>query len=98
MVPTIRSVDLRYYQDPESGQPHIHRHGVLSHEVEEVLTAPLEDRAGRRESRVAIGQTEAGRFLRVIYVPAEQAIFVVTAFDLGPKSRKALRRRVRKRQ
>jgi hypothetical protein len=30
----------------------------------------MEDRAGRDGSRIALGQTESGRYLRVIYVPA----------------------------
>jgi hypothetical protein len=37
-------------------------------EVEEVLSRPIEDRPGREGSQVAIGQTRAGRYLRVIYV------------------------------
>ena len=34
--------------------------------MEEVLARPMEDRAGRDESRIALGQTEAGRYFRVI--------------------------------
>lgn len=82
---TIPSVDIRYYYDPESGQPHIYGHGVAEHEVEEVLTTALEDRAGSQGSRVAIGRTEGGRFLKVVYVPAVDEVFVVTAFDLGQR-------------
>ena len=37
--------------------------------MEDVLARPMEDRAGRDGSRIALGQTEAGRYLRVIYVP-----------------------------
>ena len=89
---------LRYYVDPATGEPHIYRHDVSEDEVEEVLTRPLEDRAGREQSRIAIGQTDAGRYLRVVYVPdpAPETVFVVTAYDLGPKALKALRRRRKK--
>ena len=61
-------------------------------EVEDVLARPMEDRAGRDGSRVALGQTEAGRYLRVIYVadPVPGSVFVITAYELGAK---ALRRR-----
>ena len=40
-------------------------------------------------------KTEAGRYLRVIYVPdpTPGSVFVITAYDLGEKARKALRRR-----
>ncbi len=91
---------LRYYVDPSTGEPHIHNHDVEENEVEEVLGKPIEDRVGSEGSRVAVGQTEAGRYLRVIYVPAQQpdSAFVVTAYDLGPKALKALRRRRRRKK
>ena len=59
------------------------------------MARPIEDRAGRDGSRIALGQTEAGRYLRVIYVPdpIPGSVFVITAYDLGDKARKALRRR-----
>jgi hypothetical protein len=93
-------VRLRYYCDPSTGEPHIYNHDVEENEVEEVLGKPLEDRVGSEGSRVAIGQTEAGRYLRVIYVPdpTPDSAFVVTAYDLGPKALKALRRRRRRKK
>lgn len=68
-------------------------------EVREVLASPGEDRPGRDGSRVAIGQTDGGRFLRVIYLrdPEPDSIFVITAYDLRGKPLKAYRRRLRKR-
>jgi hypothetical protein len=91
-------VKLRFYQDPETGQPHIYGHAVAESEVEEVLTRSLEDRAGTEGSRVALGRTASGRYLRVVYVPdpEPESVFVVTAYDLGPKAKKALQRRRRK--
>jgi hypothetical protein len=38
---------VRYYIDPETGQPHIYKHNVTESEVEEILAHPGEDRAGR---------------------------------------------------
>jgi Domain of unknown function (DUF4258) len=91
---------LRFYIDPASGQPHIHNHGVSEEEVEEVLESPGEDRPGRDGSRVAIGQTEAGRHLKVIYVPDSEpdSVFVITAYDLTGKPLLAYRKRQRKRK
>jgi hypothetical protein len=93
-------VDVRYYIDPETDQPHIYRHRVIEREVEEVLRRPLEDRPGREGSRIALGQTQAGRYLRVIYVPDPRpdSVFVVTAYQLGPNALRALRRRRRRRR
>jgi hypothetical protein len=93
-------VDVRYYIDPETEQPHIYRHDVVEQEVEDVLRRPMEDRPGRDGSRVALGRTRAGRYLRVIYVPdpAPDSVFVITAYRLGPKALRALRRRRRRRQ
>ena len=66
--------------------------------VEDVLSRPIEDRPGSEGSRVALGQTETGRYLKVIYVPdpAPNSVFVITAYDLGPNALKALRRRRKK--
>jgi hypothetical protein len=71
------------------------QHGVSEQEAREVLARPLEDRLGREGSRVALGQTAAGRYLRVIYVPDPEpdSVFVITAYDLGAKAKRALRRR-----
>lgn len=86
---------VRFYLDPATGQPHIYGHDVSEQEVEDVLGRPMEDRAGRDGSRIALGQTEAGRYLRVIYVPdpTPGSVFVITAYELGEKALTALRRR-----
>jgi hypothetical protein len=69
-------------------------------EVIEVLEQPGEDRAGRENSRVALGRTAAGRYLRVIYVPtaSPDSVFVITAYDLAGRPLAAYRRRRRKKQ
>ena len=87
--------NVRFYIDAESGEPHLYRHRVSVEEAEAVLSRPLEDRLGHDGARVAIGQTHAGRYLRVIYIPDPEpgSVFCITAFDLGPKALRALRRR-----
>jgi len=91
-------VNVRYYIDPATQQPHIYQHHVTEAEVEDVLSRALEDRPGTQISRVALGQTQGGRYLRVIYVPDPKpdSVFVITAYELGPKALKALRRRRKK--
>jgi hypothetical protein len=91
-------VRVRFYIDQESGEPHVLRHGVTQHEVRDVLARPLEDRPGREGSRIALGQTGAGRYLRVVYVPDPEpdSVFVITAYELGQKAKHALRRRRRR--
>src|SRR5712691_4646026 len=73
---------VRFYIDPATDQPHIYGHSVVEEEVEDVLARPMEDRAGRDGARIALGQTEAGRYLRVIYVsdPTPGSVFVITAY------------------
>jgi hypothetical protein len=92
-------MNLRYYTDPETGYLHIHNHGIEEHEVEDILASPGEDRPARDDSRIAIGQTRAGRYLRVIYVtdPEPDSIFVITAYELTGKPLMAYRRRIRRR-
>ena len=53
-------MQIRFYLDPDSGEPHIYRHQVTETEAEDVLRRPIEDRVGREGSRVAIGQTRNG--------------------------------------
>lgn len=89
---------VRYYVDPETHLPHIYGHDVAKEEVEDVLSHPGEDRPGRDNSRVAIGQTSGGRYLRVIYVSdaKDQGVFVITAYELSGKPLVAYRRRRRR--
>jgi len=91
-------MNIRFYIDPESGDPHIYKHGVDEREVDDVLKNPGEDRPGPEGSRVAIGQTRTGRYLRVIYVPDPQpdASFVITAYELKGNLLTAYRRRRRR--
>ncbi len=80
-------MNIRFYCEPGTSIPHIYRHGVDENEVEDVLRRPGEDRPGREGSRVAIGQTREGRYLRVIYVPDPEPKSVFTmaiAKDLTP--------------
>ena len=93
-------MDIRYYIDPETELPHLYRHAVAEQEVEEVLRRPWEDRPGREGARIALGRTEAGRYVRVIYVPDRRpdSLFVVTAYQLDPKALRALRRRHRRKR
>lgn len=93
-------MSIRYYIDPETRLPHIYQHNVDEKEVEEILSNPGEDRPGREGSRVAIGKTLGGRYLRVIYVPdpAPNSVFVVTAYELTGKPLVAYRRRRKKKK
>ena len=59
-----------------------------------------EDRIGAEGTRIAIGQTEGGRYLRVVYIPEEgfDEVFVITTYDLAGKALLAYRKRMRRRQ
>ena len=93
-------MEIRFYLDSATGQPHIYNHDVDEEEVEEVLTNPGEDRPGRDGSRVAVGRTAAGRYLKVVYVrdPNRDSVFVITAYELRGKPLLAYRRRQRRKQ
>jgi uncharacterized DUF497 family protein len=95
---------VRYYLDPATGRPHIHEHGVSEDEVEEVLrNAPISQPSRRSEkgelAYMALGQTDAGRYLKVLYARARDGvgICVITAYDLRGKELLAFRRRLRRR-
>jgi hypothetical protein len=63
------------------------------------MRASGDDFPAARDSRMKLGQTLAGRYLQVIYVPDEDpdSIFVITAYELHGKAKKAFRRRRRRR-
>jgi len=54
-------MEIRFYEDPDTGLPHIYGHGVTEDEVRQVLGSPGEDLPGTRQSRMKVGQTAAGR-------------------------------------
>jgi hypothetical protein len=91
---------LRFYVDPETQLPHVHAHKVDETEVEEVILNSGEDRPGRDGTRIAVGQTHTGRYLRVVYVPdpGGEGAFVITAYELRGKPLLAYRRRIRRKR
>ena len=93
-------MNVRFYINQETNFPHIYKHKVTEDEVKDILSRPGEDRPGVEGSRVAIGQTQAGRYLRVIYVPDPEpdSVFVITAYDLPGKPLLAYKRRRRRRK
>jgi hypothetical protein len=88
---------IRFYIDPDTGLPHIYKHGVSEYEVEEVLQNPGEDRLGSKGTRIIIGQTFVGRYLRIICKIESNSIFVITAYELKGKLLSAHKRRRRRR-
>ncbi len=93
-------MEVRFYLDPDNGEPHILNHGVSEAEVMQILNHPGEDLPAADGARMALGQTVAGRFLRVIYVPdpEPESVFVVTAYEIKGKPLIAYRRRQRRRR
>ncbi|MEZ6071724.1 MAG: hypothetical protein R3C10_16025 [Pirellulales bacterium] len=93
-------MNIRFYYDPDTNEPHIRGHGVSEDEVAYILERPGEDRPGDDGSRVALGQTRAGRYLKVIYIndPEPNSVFISTAYDLKGKALTAYRRRRRRRR
>ena len=91
-------MNIRFYDDPETGLPHIYNHGVTEDEVEDILLNPGETWQGRRKTRNALGQTQSGRYLQVVYVrdPEPNSVFVITAYELTGKPLTAYRRRQRR--
>ena len=90
-------MNIRHNLDP-SGDPHIWDHNVSEAEVIQALSNRLESMKGRGTSVIVIGQTRAGRYLKIIYSPDKtgDGIFVVTAFDVPDKQIRALKHRLRR--
>lgn len=92
-------MNVRFYIDPETMQPHIEGHHVTEQEALDVLRKPLEETRGTRSRVISVGQSRGGRYLRVISSPDESGdgIFVIMAFDLPARQILALKRRLRRR-
>ena len=93
-------MELRFWTDAETGLPHIYDHGVTEEEVREVLARPGLNRRSGGNSRSIMGQTSAGRYLKVVFVPDPEGGggFVVTAYELRGKGLKAYRRDKRRKK
>lgn len=91
---------IRFYNNPETGEPHIYDHGVNEEEAYDILRNPIEDRPAKNGARSATGQTRSGRYLRVIYRRAPEAdeTLIITAYDLGEKALRALKKLKRRKK
>jgi uncharacterized DUF497 family protein len=76
-------VNQRHFWWDEINIEHIAEHGVEPYEAEEVVDSkPLVRRAGEGKY-LAYGQTDAGRFLLVVFaLKGEQRLRVITARDM----------------
>ncbi len=92
-------MNVRFYVDPESGEPHFARHRISLEDVVHVLARPLESRPGREGAFTVLGRTGAGKYIRVVYVADAEpdSVFVITAYKIGPHTRRALLRRLGRR-
>ena len=53
-------MNIRFYGDPDTGEPHIYRHGVDEDEVADVLESPGEDRPAARDRGSPLARPEQG--------------------------------------
>jgi uncharacterized DUF497 family protein len=82
----------------EANTAHIARHGVRPEEAEEALTDPrrlvLRIRSQAGEERwAALGTTEAGRILFVVFTRRRGRVRVITARDATPEEKRRYRKR-----
>jgi uncharacterized DUF497 family protein len=91
---------VKFFIDPETDRPHVENHGVTETEVLQILARPDLTLKGSKNSRFALGQTEVGRYLKVVYAPRKEGegIFVITAYELRGNELQTYRRRRRRKQ
>ena len=87
-------MQITFYLDPATGQPHIYNHGVDESEVEDILESAEFEGYGREGTRHVLGQTGGGRYLRVVYNrdPLTGDAHVITAYPLQGKALRAFKR------
>jgi len=98
MVYTERGGSPLGFAWDEANTAHIARHGVRPQEVEEALTDPkrlvLRTRSqGGEERWAALGATEAGRVLFVVFTRREGRVRPITARDATLEEKRRYRRR-----
>jgi len=82
----------RFWWD-DNNIDHIANHGVEPYEAETVLIDARFTRKAGRGKYVAYGQTEAGRYLMVVYAPKdEQRVRVVTDRDMTAAEKQRFRK------
>lgn len=93
-------MNLRFYVNPETGQPHIYDHGVQEDEVADILDEPQRLSRGSNRSKIAVGQTRAGRWLMVVFIedPSPNSYFVISAYTPPANVVRAVRRHGKKKR
>jgi hypothetical protein len=89
-------MQARFLIDPDTQLPHIYNHGVEEQEAIDVVERPGLLLHGSGGALMALGQTRAGRYLKVVHrrdTPGE--LFIITAFSLTGNALKSYRRRRR---
>ena len=88
-------MDIRFDLDADTLQPHITGHGVTA--AEQVIRNAGDDTPGANDTRIKLGRTDAGRYLQVVDVTDDDGLglFVITAYELQGKAKRAFRRRRR---
>jgi hypothetical protein len=89
-------MEVRFYIDPTTDEPHIYNHDVAESEALEILRTTTDRGPARNGAMQAIGRTRLGRYLKVVYIHDADGIVVLTAYDLRSQERKAFRRRQRR--
>jgi uncharacterized DUF497 family protein len=79
----------------EANIEHLARHQVIPAEAEEVFASRYIVYKSRNDCFIALGQTEEGRFLTVVFARKHSFIRVVTARDMDEKERKLFKRKER---
>jgi hypothetical protein len=78
-------MEIKFYIDPETQQPHIYEHGVTEQEARQVIMRAVDDFQGKKGARIALGQTAAGRYLQVVYVRDKEPDSLLVINRLRPQ-------------
>ena len=84
----------RFQWDEQNEEHLLKQHGVTPEEAEEVFYTDPYFRRGREGSRYVYGQTEAGRYLFVVYLDFEGGtVRIISARDMTPREKRLYLRR-----
>jgi len=84
---------IKGFQWDQTNSQHIlQRHGVTPAEIEEIFIGSPVFRKTYQGRRIALGQTEAGRYLLVVFLPVgEGRVRVISARDMEDNEKRYYR-------
>lgn len=89
----MQIIRFKVFEWDKANIEHIARHQVTPEEAEEVFQERVSVKRVRDDRYMALGQTEEGRYLAVVFIRKNNVIRVITARDMEKHERTLYKRK-----